>query len=284
MKEKRPARKHNYNKLKTGLEAGFNFAKASAIPIALGYLGINALDIGAETAREIYNNFSEGPVPFLAGAGVGLIKNYAFFSKTLKNLDGKTTPGTMLPMKVWQDKSTVEAQISCIDIRRLDGSGGAIPGSYAVLGSELTSLLMAGMVGKLTSDANPVAQFMVGYNVGANVLSEGHAIYGLLSQISSIVKRAKVQTGNPNVRVRITMKDHWDGCGAQGYTSIASYLAKFNLHNHPKIGKFGIADLIGLPNEILGYMFVNSMAPVMAVLSGGRVSLSASVFHSKMKG
>lgn len=264
------------NGIKTGLEASWNFTKAAAIPIALGYLGINAMDLSSSMLHEIYNNLSQGPVPFFTGMGIGIIKNIVSIDKTLKNLDGKTKHGTKMPLEISNDRSEVTAQITCVDARRENDTGGAIPGSFAVLGSELTSLIMAGLIGKITPDSNPIAEAIVGYNVGANLVTEGRSIIGLISQIRGIVQQAKIQTGNPDVRVKILMEDHWDGCGAQGFTSILSYLSKFKWHN------LLLADIIGLPNEILGYMFVNSLSPMVGLLSGGKVSLSASLIHSPM--
>lgn len=265
------------NVIKTGFESGWNLTKAATIPIALGYLGINTLDLSTSLFHEIYNNLSQGPVPFFVGVGIGIAKNIVSINKTLKNLDGKTKHSTKMPLEISDNRSEVTAQITCVDARRENDTGGAIPGSFAVLGSELTSLIMAGVIGKITPDSNPIAEAAVGYNVGANLITEAKSIVGLISQIDGIVKQAKIQTGNPDVRVKILMEDHWDGCGAQGFTSIMSYLAKFKWHN------LTLADVIGLPNEILGYMFVNSLSPVIGLLSGGKVSLSASIIHSPMQ-
>jgi hypothetical protein len=135
---------------------------------------------------------------------------------------------------------------------------------------------MAGVAGKLTADSNTIANAIVGYNLGANVLTEGKALLDLIGQIHKVTRQAHIE--NPKARVKIIMKDHWKGCGAQGFTSITSYLAKFKLH------KLTTADILGLPNEILGYLFVNTvLSPIVAILSAGQVSLSASVIHSHME-
>jgi len=262
------------NTLKTVAETGWNITKAAALPVALGYLGINSFDLSSAAIHEIWNKASQGPVPFLGGVVVGWLKNEVLINRTLKNLQGKTSQGTEKPLYKETDGTRV-AKITCVDARRFSKSGGAIPGSFAVLGSEITSVLSAAAISAMTPDANPVAQFATGYIVGSNISTELRSHIGLFSQIDKIVRHARVE--DPHARVKILMEDHWDGCGAQGFTNIASYLAKFKLHN------LKLADFLGLPNEVLGYLYVNSViSPLVAARYGGQVSLTASLRHTPM--
>ncbi|MCL4364542.1 hypothetical protein M1328_04880 [Patescibacteria group bacterium] len=265
--------------LKTGAETSFNMLQVPLALAAISLLGVHGLTPPGEIFNMIGERFRSGPEPFLAGLITGGIKNAASIALTLKNLEGKTEGGTMAPLRRNKD-GTVVAQITCVDTRRYEKTGGAIPGSFAVLGSEFTSILMAAGVNSLVNSLlpgdNPIGNFLVGYNVGANILTEGHALVGLIGQMVKIVKRAHQEY--PGSRVKLIMEDHWDGCGAEGFTSIASFIAKFGLHN-----KFHLADLLGAPNEIFGYAVVNTvLSPLVAILSGGQVSLNASVKHSQM--
>lgn len=265
------------NSGKTWLETGLNFTK-SALPIAaVALLGIDVLAAPSAILHEIQSSALLGPVPFLGGFGVGILQNALLIKRTLHNLDGKTEHGTLLPIETEAD-GTYVAQITCVDARRFNTSGGAFPGSFAVLGAEISSVIAAGAIGNLSSSANPILDAAVGYTLGSNILTGLKSHMDLFNQINKIAQQARIQAGGSSPRVKIVMEDHWDGCGAQGFTNVPSYLAKFKLHN-----AFHLADIIGIPNEILGYMYVNSvLSPLVALASRGQVSLSASVIHSPM--
>ena len=264
--------------LATIRETASNMFEAAAIPLAMAALGIDPLRIGKDMMLGIKDKAEEGPESFFAGLVIGIMNNYRLIDRTLKNLDGKIEPGT-LDLEVLDDGKVAEAQITCVDKRRVDKSGGAIAGGYAVFGAEFVSLITAGLIAENTP-SNPATQAMVGFNVGTNALTGMKATLDLIDQISKIKEEAINRSGNPDIRIKIKMENHHHGCGAAaGFTNEVAHLAKFNWHN-----KLYLADIFALPTEVLGFIFVNGIiSPAVALASRGQVSLSASLKHSEME-
>lgn len=247
----------------------------AALDGALSALGVNTQGIIPTTIEAIKEG---GIVPFGIGVTAGVAKNAVLIKKTLDQLkDGKTGPGTSFPMATDLDGTKV-FHITCVDARREDNSGGALPGSFAVLGAEIRSIIEAGFNAKLLSPLSPIlGDFAAGYYFGSNIITGIQAHYQLAHEIRKCMVQARAE--DPNARIKIQMEDHWDGCGAQGFTSIPSYVAKFKWHNKP------LADFIGLPNEVLGYVWANSVLPlIVGTLTKGQVSFGATTAHSPMKG
>ena len=182
---------------------------------------------------------------------------------------GKTEAGNYIPSDTEVDGTKV-FQITCVDGRREDKNGGAIPGGYGPLGGEATGLLIAGLIHETTPDSIG-GKFSVGYFIGRNILTTIYSHYALLSETLTIAHMY------PKDRIKILVKDHFEGCGAEGFTNILSYMAKFVLHS-PRL-----ADIFAAPNEIGGYTYTNLiLSPAVALITGWRVSLAAVSEHSAM--
>lgn len=257
-----------------------NFAKV-ALPVALlGFAGMNLPQDGLNLIGEVGHNLMEGPGQFFVGAFLGGLQNGFLMVSAIDKLQDKARLGTNVGLTVTEDKKNAVAVIRCGDKRIPDDIGGGILlGGFGELGAGLSTLFGAGLLGKFTPDTNPVAQASVGYLAGSNLITEGYALYTLATQIGNIVKHAKIQSGNKNINVKIIIQDHWDGCGASGFTSILSYIAKFYGHN-----VLHSADVLNGLNEILGYALVNEViSPLVWARYGGKVSLTASLIHSEMQ-
>lgn len=250
-------------------------AKAATVP-AIAFLGLNYLGvhIGKEEALSAIGNIKEAAyhaVPFTAGLVSGVGKNLWLINSTLKNLHGKTEPGTYEAKRQEKD-GTVVAKIKCVDARRINKTGGAVPGSYGILGAEFINLMEAAVVAGVAPD-NIFGSFATGYLIGSNLLTFGYSHLNLFKEIITIARKPEFK----GHRIKLQLKDHWKGCGAQGFTNMASYWLKFKAH------KLTWADLVALPNEAISYIYVNGiLAPAVAGLTNGRISLSAVSRHSHM--
>ncbi len=260
------------NRLKTFGENVWNFSKAAALPTA-AVLGLNYLgstDYIKATFGSVLEASKHGG-SFVTGLATGILKNAVLIGSTLKNLQGKTEGGDYQPMREDAD-GTLTFQVPCVDKRRINKSGGAVAGSFGPMGSEFVGLAKAMLVQGFLPN-NILGDFATGYFLGGNILTEIYSHANLLGEVIKIASNPEYK----NRRIKIEMMDHWDGCGAEGFTSPLTYLLKFKAH------KLTLADLNALPNEVAGYIYVNGvLSPLIGLLSGGRVSLSAVLKHSEM--
>ncbi|MFA6016771.1 MAG: hypothetical protein WC744_01655 [Patescibacteria group bacterium] len=93
MTEKKQRSKKTWYALRTGLETGFNMMKGPLAVMAVSALGLNVIDLPLNLLTEIQNNYLHGADSFLAGFGVGIVKNAISIGLVLKNLEGKTKGG-----------------------------------------------------------------------------------------------------------------------------------------------------------------------------------------------
>lgn len=264
--------KRKINRVKTIAENIFNIGKVAALP-AVAFLALN--DLGAtEDIKTAFSKVIETARhggPFVAGLATGVAQNAFLIAKTLSSLSGKTEPGNYQPTREENDGAFVY-QLACVDNRRVDKTGGSLPGSFGPMGAEFSGLAGA-MLSQGFLPNTVLGDFLTGYFLGANVLTEIVSHLGLLKEIFKIATNPK----NKGRRVKIEMIDHWDGCGAEGFTSPISYWLKFKAH------KLTLADLKALPNEIAGYIYVNGiLSPLVGILTAGKISLSAVLKHSEM--
>ncbi|MDO8610762.1 MAG: hypothetical protein Q7R95_09530 [bacterium] len=253
----------------------FNVFKATVLP-AVAYLGLNVLGIKI-TLDQIsadLNQVKEAAfrgIPFVAGFATGLVQNAVLIKSTLHNLEGGTEPGNYEPIRQEKD-GTYVFQLACVDKRRKDKSGVAVAGSYGLMGAEATGILGALFSQQIVSNT-PQGDFVSGYLIGSNVLSTGYSHMYLFSEILRITNDSRYK----GHRIKIEMMDHFNGCGAEAFTNPISYLLKFKAH------QLTLADIVALPNEIAGYVYVNGiLGPAVGIASLGRVSLCAIEKHSEM--
>lgn len=240
------------------------------IPTIARAFGIEADKLHLKDFTDLWMKFGQREGMVLAGATFGLAQNLILRQQTLKNLEGKTAPGTYRPIETLED-GTKHFHITCIDKRRIDKSGGAVPGGYATLGAPFTHAILAAGMEHIGED-NPAAHFLAGYFATNTLITGAEENWNMLGEIRKITQQ------NPNDKILIDVEDHWDGCGAQGMTGLSSYWAKFIGH-HPKL-----ADAFGLPNEAAGYSFFNLVyAPAVHLATRGRVHVRAVLPRTPME-
>lgn len=243
-----------------------NLVKA-AIPAAVIGGGLYAVGIRPEDGSQMIEKIFKRDGAILAGLTAGTAVNLGLMISSLRNLEGKTITGNYLASRTEDDGSLV-FQITCVDKRREDKDGGAIPGGYGLFGAEPNSALTALLVQHFGQDT-PIGNFATGYLLSKNILTAAYAHWSFLGEVMHI---ANVY---PNDKIKIEVKNHWEGCGAEGFTSIPSWWLKFKAHQAT------LADLAALPNEVSGYIYTNGiLSPAIKVLSRGRVSISAVLEHS----
>lgn len=263
------------NRLKTFGENAWSFSKAAVLP-AIAYLGLKSLGVNFELSdiNAGLQNIAETAQhegPFIAGFATGMVQNAILIGSTLKNLNGKTEAGNYQPIRQDSD-GTFVFQLACVDKRRADKSGTALPGSFGPMGAEFIGLAAAMMTQGIAPNT-VLGDFATGYFLGSNILTEAYSHLALLGEIGKLATNSSYK----GHRLKIEMMDHWDGCGAEGFTNPLTYLLKFKGH------KLTLADLTALPNEVAGYIYVNGfLGPAIGILSGGRISLSAVLKHSEM--
>ncbi|MBI2009867.1 MAG: hypothetical protein HYS86_01680 [Candidatus Chisholmbacteria bacterium] len=257
---------------KTVQEVGVTFLKGAvpvaaalvlneAIPAALQSVGVEATPLEWQDFQEILFGFPEQGA-FLFGMGLGFAENFVAFRATLDMLQGKIREGTYAPVEELAD-GTLRFQITCIDGRRVNRSGGAVPGGFALFGAEPNSVILAAMAGKSLPESWATS-FAVGYLSSRNLLTAS------IVHIETIKELMVIAGRYPDRRILVEIEDHLEGCGAEGFTNLASLWTKFVAHNP------NLADMLAIPNEVAGYSYTNMLvAPIVAVLSGGRVSVRA---------
>lgn len=260
------------NRPRTVAEVGVSFVRGlvpaagvyvlnEVLPQALRSAGITVSPVDWGDLKEVLANFPDQGA-FLAGLGVGLAENALLTRKTFAELEGATRHGTYQP-KGETDDGALLFQITCIDGRRLDDTGGAVPGGFALFGAPFNSVLLSVMTEKAFGDTLG-GNFFAGYFLSRNILTGITAHLATFKEIGIIARKF------PGRRLVIEIEDHGEGCGAAGLTNWASFWAKFRAYNPL------LADAIAIPNEVTGYSYTNMIvAPLVGLLTGARVSVRA---------
>ncbi len=268
-------KEHTINRLKTFRENLWSLSKAAAIPavalLGMNLIGFNPIDEIKLSQHHLVETAIKGG-SFAIGLATGIAQNAVLIKSTLNSISGKTEAGNYQPARKESDGTHV-FQMACIDGRRIDKKGAAVAGSYGPLGSAFIGLT-GSMIAQGVAPNTILGDFATGYFLGSNILTEAYSHLAIFKEIGRLAKDSK----NSDHRIKIEMMDHWDGCGAEGFTNPLTYWLKFKAH------KLTLADLTVLPNEIAGYIYVNAiLSPAIGILSGGRISLSAVLKHSAME-
>jgi len=263
------------NRLKTLGESAWNFGKAAALPTAallgMNYFGFHTSDEMKASIHHLTDAALKGG-SFVGGLATGIVQNLVLIGSTLKKLGGKTEAGNYEPVRKESDGTCV-FQMPCIDKRRLDKRGPAVAGAFGPMGAEFIGLTGA-MVAQGIAPNTLLGDFATGYFLGSNIFTEAYSHLAIFKELGRLAKDSKYT----NHRIKVEMMDHWDGCGAEGFTNPITYWLKFKAH------KLTLADLTALPNEVAGYIYINAiLGPAIGILSGGRISLSAILKHSSME-
>lgn len=259
-------------RLEDSLQVAKGLGMGAMVGGLLGLAGVNSEDVKQIAELGLHLN-----IPFWGGVGVGVAKNLYLRHQTYRQLLAMDAafPSNYSSKGTEDNGNTLVYQITCVDRRRLDKSGGAMPGSAGVIGAEFASLTAATVVNSVGGD-NPATQAAVGYLVGSNMVSMVDGLWNLMEQIQKI--KASVPENDKGKHIKIVMENHWDGCGAEGMTGVPSYKAKFDWKN------MTLADIAALPNELAGYIVVNAcIGPWVKIMNGGNVSLHATFHHSPME-
>jgi hypothetical protein len=207
--------------------------------------------------------------PYAIGFISGWIQNTALIPATLKKLEGKTVSNPMPTPYKADDDGGLYFKIVCIDGRIHDENAGRVPGGAALTGSPIASTALAMVGADLLGNDTEAAKVVLGFGLGSNIQS------ALLSNLALYREIQKITKAYPNSKIKIEIENHWSGCGAQGMTNIPGWIGKFGIH------KTWITDFLGLPNEVASNIWINGLGAVGNVLSGGDVSVSASLIkHS----
>lgn len=251
-----------------------------------GYKEVSTLGPGA--VEVIKHSFEQsGPAQFFVGAAlgaaVGLKKNQKLVNVTLRDLNAADAiePSNYKHFDIEDNPDGTQTyvfNIHCVDKRREDKSGGAFPGVFGPIGAPFRDAVTAAILnGLINPDAGIGVAAATGYTLFANALTINNSLRELKHEVDMCVLTANQNSTNLNPRIKILLHDHMKGCGAEGFTSLISYLLKFKAHLPL------LADLYALPNEVLGYMAVNMiLSPAYAKASKGKISLTAVLKRSDM--
>lgn len=245
-------------------------------------LGVGAATVTAYSAAKIADLFGlnldphvvgeilyKRDIPFIAGATVGIGQNLLLLAKTLKKLEGKTSPGDIFEVMHNEDGS-ITAEVACID-GRIQTKTGAVMAGFGLVGSEVTGVAVASAIANKVGDEDPVGQFATGYFLGSNFISNGLSFLLLCNEVGKIADQY------PDEKVNVNIRFHNEGCGAQATTNPVIYWAKFVKH-WPLL-----ADVLSAPNVATGYAVTNTAINVLTGLRyGGRVSVRACLGPSEI--